>query len=374
MIKFSKVDIRKDDTKLVSKILQSGWLTHGPYTKKFEDSLKNFTGAKYAITVSNCTAGLHLSCLALNLNKNDEVLVPAMTHTATSHAVEFTGATPVFVDVEPLTGNIDCNKIEKKITKKTKAIIIVHMAGYPCEIEKVLKICKKYNLKLIEDCAHSLGSNYKNKHLGNFGETGCFSFYPTKQITSGEGGAVITNNYETYKKIKYFKAFGIDLDINQRKIPGHYDVKYLGYNYRMTDFQSALVWRQLLRYKKNLDKRKKNAKFYIQQIKKYNLQNDISSMPFSKNCSYFIFQIFVNKNLRKKILEIFKSKKIGHSIHYAKPVPLMSFYKKKYKYKLNHFKVAKNYADESLSLPCHPDISKNEINKILRSIKKVITL
>ena len=215
-IKFSEQKIKKNDLKTVIKSIKSGWLTHGKYTELFENEFKKFTKAKYCITVSSCTAGLHLSCIVANLKKGDEVLVPAMTHTATSHAVEYVGATPKFVDIEMFNGTISIESLKKNITKKTKALIIVHMSGYPCKMKEILKICKKYKIKLIEDCAHALGTKYNSHHAGLFGMTGCFSFYPTKQITTGEGGMVITNDKAVYNKIKMLKAFGIDKDINNR--------------------------------------------------------------------------------------------------------------------------------------------------------------
>ena len=185
-----------------------------------------------------------------------------MTHTATAHAVEYTGAKAVFSDVDPVTGNTNLSFIKKKITKKTKGIILVHMSGIPCQIKEIAEFCKKKKIKLIEDCAHALGSTYKKKHVGNYGQTGCFSFYPPKQIATGEGGAVITNDKEIFSKIKKLKAFGIDKDLNERKKAGVYDVKSLGYNYRMTDFQAALGFLQFKRYKKNLLVRKQIAKKY----------------------------------------------------------------------------------------------------------------
>ena len=216
-IKFSIPNIFKQDINLVSKIIKSGWLTHGKYTTLFENEIKKFTKSKFAVTVSSCTAGLHISCLASNFKKGDEIIVPAQTHTATAHAVEYTGATPIFADVEYPSGNISLDKIKNKVTKNTKGLILVHMAGHPCEISKIINFCKKKKIKVLEDCAHALGTYFKGVHAGNFGLSGSFSFYPTKQITTGEGGIVITNDKNFYKKIKKFKAFGIDKDINDRK-------------------------------------------------------------------------------------------------------------------------------------------------------------
>ena len=169
---------------------------------------KRFTDSKYCVTVSSCTAGLHLSCLASNFSFGDEVIVPSVTHTATAHAAEYTGAKAVFADVDELTGNITVETLKKKITSKTKGIIIVHMSGISCELKEIVKLCKNKNLVLIEDCAHSLGTKYKGRsYVGNFGISGVFSFYPTKQITTGEGGAVITNNKKTIYKNQTVKRF-----------------------------------------------------------------------------------------------------------------------------------------------------------------------
>jgi len=364
-IKFSKPNINDADLNLVKKVLKSGWLTHGKNTSLFEQKFKSYTKSKYSVTVSSCTAALHLSCLALDLKKGDEVIVPAMSHTATSHAVEYTGAKTVFVDIDYKTGNIDSTKLLEKITKKTKAIIIVHMAGYSVEIDLVLKICKKYKLKLIEDCAHSLGTKFKSKHVGNFGISGCFSFYPTKQITTGEGGMLVTNNKSFYNKIKKLKAFGIDKDINQRKKQGTYDVKSLGFNYRLTDFQSALGLKQILNYKKNLKKRHRIAKKYIKDLKDI---REVECMPYSVNCSFFVFQIFCKK--RDELLRKFKEKKIGVSIHYATPLPLMTYYKNKYNLNMVNYEKAKTYANSNISLPVYPSLKFKEQSKVINVIKE----
>jgi perosamine synthetase len=363
MIKFSKLEINNQDIKTVGRILKSGWITHGQYTSEFEREFANFTKSKYAVTVSSCTAALHLSCIASDFKKGDEILLPAQTHTATAHAIEYCGAKPIFIDVEELTGNIDINILKKKITKKTKGLIIVHMAGYPCNMTEILKICRSYKIKLIEDCAHAVGTTFKNKHVGNFGITGCFSFYPTKQITTGEGGMVITNNKKIYKKIKALKAFGYSKDLKERKIPGDYDVKYLGYNFRMTDFQAALGLSQLKRYKKNLKLRKKVAKYYCQLLAKSKL---VKFEKFSSSCSYFIFQIFVKK--RNFILEQLRNNKIGLSIHYKKPVSSMSYYKKKYRLNNDNYFNAIEYGNQNISLPNYPKLKKSEIKKICNVI------
>ena len=366
-IKFSKTNISSKDIKLVSKIIKSGWLTHGKYTNDFENQFKKYTNSKYAVSVSSCTAGLHLSCLASGFKKGDEIIVPAQTHTATAHAVEYTGAKAVFADVNLLTGNMSLEGIKKNITKKTKGIIIVHMAGYPCEADKILNFCKKKKLILLEDCAHAVGTKFKKIHVGNYGISGSFSFYPTKQITTGEGGMVITNDEGFYKKIKKLKAFGIDKDIKDRKKQGDYDVKSLGFNYRMTDFQAALGLGQIIKYEKNLKQRHLIAKRYI---KNFLNNKKISHMPYSKDCSFFIFQIFC-KN-RDKILKELKNKNIGVSVHYSNALPKMTYYKNKYNLKVSKFKNADNYGGTNISLPIYPKLEMKEVDKICKTIISLV--
>ena len=365
-IKFSIPNISKKHISLVGKIIKSGWLTHGKYTALFEDEIKKFTKAKFAISVSSCTAGLHISCLAAGFKKGDEVIVPAQTHTATAHAVEYTGAKAIFADVEYPSGNINLDDIKKNVTKKTKGVILVHMAGYPCEMDNIIKFCKKRKIIVLEDCAHALGTYFEGKHAGNFGISGSFSFYPTKQITTGEGGIVITNNEKFFKKIKRLKAFGIDKEIKDRKKQGDYDVKSLGFNYRMTDFQAALGYCQITNYLENLKSRHLIAKRYIKNFSK---TNKITYMPYSNDSSFFVFQIFC-KN-RDKILKKLKKNKIGVSVHYTNPLPKMSYYKNKYRLKIKNFKNSLKYGNLNISLPVYPKLKKIEVDKICKEIIKL---
>lgn len=365
-IKFSKANIFLDELKLVNDVIKSGWLTHGKYTTLFEDEIKNFTKAKYCLTVSSCTAGLHISCLASNFKEGDEVIVPSLTHTATAHAVEYTGAKAVFADVDRLSGNITLKNIKSKLTSKTKGVILVHMAGVACDLEEIIKFCKRKKIKIIEDCAHALGTKYKKKHVGKFGVSGSFSFYPTKQITTGEGGAIITDNFMFYKKLKRLKAFGIDKDIKERKKVGDYDVKDLGYNYRMTDFQAALGYNQIKKYNSNLKKRKSIAKRYIKNLSK---NSNLKFMSFSENYSYFVFQIFC-KN-RDKVLRQLKKDGIGVSVHYMNPLHKMTYYKNKYKLDKKDFSNSNAYGNMNISLPVYPLLKNTEIDYVCKKLNQI---
>ena len=370
IIPFSKPDITDKDIESVAGVIKSGWLTHGDFSSLLEDLFCEYTGAKYATTVSNCTAGLHLSCLAAGFSKNDEVIVPAQTHVATAHAIEYTGAKPVFIDVHSVTGNLQIDLIHSKLSEKTKGIIPVHMAGYPCEMEKIKKICKDYDLILIEDCAHAIGTFFNNIHVGNFGKAGCFSFYPTKQITTGEGGIVVSNDKKFIKQIQTLKAFGIDTPPDLRKKPGVYDVKTLGFNYRMTDFQAALGVGQIKRYDENLKKRKSNARIYSSVLEG---NPNILFPEYTNNCSYFLFQILIAENINRDlvILELIK-KKIGVSIHYATSVPHMTYYKKKYSFRNNQYPNAEEYGRKNISLPVHPNLDKSQIEYVCNTLQKIV--
>jgi len=366
-IPFSFPDIQDSDLNAVESVIRSGWLAHGKYSQKLEELFCDYTSAKYATTVSNCTAGLHLSCLTAGFEIGDEVIVPAQTHTATAHAVEYTGAKAVFADVDPISGNILLSEIEKKITASTKGIIPVHMAGLSCDMVEIKALCDKHNLTLIEDCAHAIGTVFNGKHSGNFGITGNFSFYPTKQITTGEGGIVISNDKSIINEIKKLKAFGIDTPPELRTKPGVYDVRGLGYNYRMTDFQAALGVGQMERYNENVAGRQKNAKLYCEMLKD---KKKISFAEYSDNHSYFLFQIILDKSInRDKVLIGLKENEIGVSIHYATPVPLMSYYKNKYGYDdACDFPNATHYGNQSISLPVHSKLEADDIEYICNNL------
>jgi dTDP-4-amino-4,6-dideoxygalactose transaminase len=369
-IPFSAPDIQDSDLQAVESVIRSGWLAHGKYSERLEELFCEYTNAKYATTVSNCTAGLHLSCLAAGFGPGDEVIVPAQTHTATAHAVEFTGAKAVFGDVDLLSGNIALEELDRKLTDKTKGIIPVHMAGSPCDMEKIKIFCQKHNLILIEDCAHAIGTTFNSIHAGNFGVTGNFSFYPTKQITTGEGGIVISNHKSIINEIKKLKAFGINTPPELRIKPGVYDVQGLGYNYRMTDFQAALGVGQMERYNENVTGRRKNAKLYCKILKEI---NEISFTEYSDDHSYFLFQIILDKSIdRDKILMGLKENGVGVSIHYATPVPLMSYYKNKYGYQIEDFPNAIHYGNQSISLPVHAMLSDEDVKHVCNTLIKIL--
>ena len=253
-----------DDIDAVIEVLKSDYLTTGPAIDKFEEKLKEITGAKYAVALSNGTAALHGACFAAGIGKGDEVITSPMTFAATSNAVLYCGGKPVFADICPDTYNINPEDIKRKITDKTKAIIPVHYTGQPCDMDEIIKIAEEYNLFVIEDGAHALGASYKGRKIGTIGDMTTFSFHPVKPITTGEGGAVTTNNEDFYEKLMLFRSHGITRDKNKLlndDAAWYYEQHVLGYNYRMTDIQAALGYSQLDKLDFSL-KRRKYAKMY----------------------------------------------------------------------------------------------------------------
>ena len=375
IIRFATPLINFKEKNEVLKVLNSGIYSQGKKCKKFEEDFKKYTKAKFATSVNSCTSGMHLFYYSLGIGKGDEVIVPAQTHTATAHAVELTGAKPVFIDCNLEDGNIDIRKIEKKINKKTKAICVVHFLGFPVELDKLKNITRKHKIYLLEDCALSLGAKYKNIHTGLWGDAGVFSFYPTKQITSGEGGMIITNNKKIYEKVKIQKSLGVKQSFLERKIPGIYDTIDVGFNYRMSEIHAAIGIEQLKKFPLFLKIRKKNFLYLRNEIEKLNdLKILYSSRKNSTNAYYCLNILLKNKTFKQRndlILEL-KKNNITVTVNYPQPVPRMKYYKKKYKYNKREFYNAETISDKSISLPLGPHLKKNDLRIILDNFKKFL--
>ena len=374
-ISFGKPLIGKAEKQAVQKVLSGNILVHGPKAVEFEKIFSKFTKSPFSVSVSSCTAGMHLVYFTLGIGIGDEVIVPAQTHVATAHAVELTGAKAVFVDSNLEDGNIDINKIEKSISKKTKAIAVVHYLGIPVDMNKINKIAKKYNLYVIEDCALALGSFINNKHVGLFGDVGVFSFYPVKHITTAEGGIIISKNKNLIKQLKLKKAFGVNKTFSERKIPGSYDCITLGFNYRMSELNAAIGVEQVKKVGFFLKKRKKNfnqLSFLLRKLK--NVRVIDSSKKIFKN-SHYCLAILLDKKISKYRMQIVKKLNnlgIGTSIYYPQPVPRMKYYKDKYGYNKNIFKNAETFSDSTICLPVGPHLKQNHMAFIAKNIINVI--
>ena len=367
--------ITREDKKAVIDALNSSLLTDGPKLRQFESAFAKFTGARYAIGVSNATSALHLSIKALGIGKGDEVIVPDMTFVATANAVVLSGAVPVFADVEKETMNISIDSIKKKINSKTKAVIPVHFAGNVCDIVTISKIARKNNLVVIEDCAHAIGARYGEKHVGNFGSTGCFSFYPTKNITTIEGGMVITNSKKTAEYVMSARNHGLTKTLVQRYASGKpwdYDVIESGYNYRLDEIRSALGLSQLKRIKKLNALRKKAFEYYSNRLKHVKgLVTPHSSASNDHAYHLYIMRVEKNNNVsRDELFTQLLKYGIKTTVHY-KPLHEFTAFNK-FKNNNEDMKNSKQLYEEIISLPFYPNMPKKQQDFVIDCIIKIM--
>lgn len=307
----------------VIETLKSKWISMGPKCAELEKKFAELLGAKYACAVTNCTAALHLACVVLGIGAGDEVICPSLSFVATANCIRYTGATPVFADIRGVDDLcIDVEQIESLITDKTKAIIPMHYAGFPCDMDRIMEIAKRYHLYVIEDACHGPMSAYKGKKLGTIGDVGCFSFFSNKNISTSEGGMIVTNQEELYNKMKLMRSHGMTTMSFQRAL-GHatnYDVVDLGYNYRMDDIRASIGVIQLNKLKGDLDRREEVRNWYIEYLSR--LEEEFICIPFRDHkefISNYIFSIvLVNSTVEKRdlIRRILHNKGIQTSIHY----------------------------------------------------------
>lgn len=366
--------IDKNDINEVKNALNSTILTNGPKLEQFEASFKKLTKSKFAIGVSNATASLHLSLKAIGIKSGDEVLVPDLTFVASANSIILAGGTPVIVDVDD-TMNISVKSIKKSITKKTKAIMPVHFAGLSCQMDEIKDIANSYSLKIIEDCAHAIGTKFRSQHVGTFGDAGCFSFYPTKNISTIEGGMIVTDNPEIAKYAFLARNHGITRTLMNRYSKGkpwEYDIETPGYNYRLDEIRSALGISQLKKLKL-LNQKRKNAFIYYN-----NGLSEISGLvtPSGTNfkdhsCHLYIIRVLENAKVnRDKLYELLLKKGIVTSVHY-KPLHAFTIFKKKAIIK-NKLNTSKNLFREILSLPLFLNIKKSEQDLVIKTIKEYL--
>jgi len=365
--------INSNDKNQILRALSSNLLTDGPNLREFEKKFQNYTKSNFSTGVSNATAGLMLSLKALDISKNDEVIIPDMTFVATANAVLSCNATPVLVDVNYEDLNISIDSIEENITNKTRAIIPVHFAGKSCNMKQIMKIAKKRDLKIIEDCAHALGTFYGKKHVGTFGDTGCFSFYPTKNLTTFEGGMITSKTKKITEILRKSRNHGINKSLKDRFTrgkPWEFDIKELGFNFRLDEIRSALGNNQLKRLGNMNDQRRSAAKYYHSKLKDVT-GISLPSQKLSADNSWHLYVIKILDNFaisRDSLFHSLLSNGIRTSVHY-KPLHLFSLYKKTCKV-TSSLRNSKKLYQEILSLPMFPSITRKQQNLVISEIIK----
>ena len=372
--------ITREDRRAVYEALKSRWLTGGPQAGDFEDKFAEYVGSKHAVAVNSCTAALHLSMRVLDVKAGDEVIVPVLTFAATANAPLFCGARPVFADIDEKTFNISPKDIQERITDKTRAIICVHYGGQPCDMKEILEIAQDHKLEVVEDCAHSLGASYDDIMTGNFGRLGCFSFYPTKIITTLEGGMITTNDEKLDKKLRLLREHGMSRTALERESNAtwRYDVVDIGYNYRLTEPQAALGKEQLRRVDRGIRKRIKAANFYTKQLTEYIPVGVVPPHIAPKRSHiYHLYTIKIQAKTagttRNQVFNELAKSGIQSSVHYT-PLHMMSFYKQFIDRKSGGFPVCERICEEILSLPLYPTMTRKDITRVATGIEEAINL
>lgn len=373
-IPYGKQSIDEADIQAVTAVLRSDYLTTGPKIEEFERIVADYTGARYAVAVSNGTAALHAACFAAGIGPGDEVITTPITFAASANCVLYCGGTPVFADIDPNTYNIDPQDIRRKITPRTKAVIPVHLAGQPCDLDEIHKIAKEHCLTVIEDGAHALGAAYKGKKVGALSDMTTFSFHPVKPVTTGEGGMVVTDDETLYKKLKMFRSHGItrDGELLQRKgEPWYYEQHLLGYNYRMTDIQCALGISQMGKLDAFLAKRRELAGRYdaafagcADVVTPYQMEGAESG--------WHLYIIRTPHHDRKKVFLQLRGQGIGVNVHYI-PVYRHPYYQK-HGYAGVCCKNAEELYRNMMSLPLYPLLSGQEQDRVVTGVKKCLQL
>ena len=376
-IYYGKQYIDDNDIEAVAKVLKSPLITCGPKVEELEKELCRFTGAKYCVVLANGTAALHASCAAAGIKDGDEVITTPMTFAATSNSVLYMGGKPVFVDIDPETYNIDPNEIKKKITERTKAVIAVDFTGQAAELDEIREICINNNLLLIEDASHAIGTKYKGRPIGSISDMTTFSFHPVKTITGGEGGAVMTNDKDLAEKLLLFRTHGItrntQLFENEPHGPWYYEQIMQGYNYRLTDFQAALLISQLNKMDIFSTRRKEISKRYDEAFAAFDLvtlQRDIPESDTTRHLYILNFNLEKLSATRKEIYDALWAENICCNVHYL-PVYYQPFYEK-LGYKKGLCPKAEKLYERILSIPFYYSMTDEDVESVIEGVYKVV--
>jgi len=371
-VEFFKHNIEQADIEKAVSVLRSIFLTTGDAVSEFEENFSSYTGVSQTVGVTSCTAALHLSLLAWDIGKGDEVITTPMSFCATSNSVIHAGAVPVFVDAEEETGNLNAGLIEKAVTDKTKAIMPVHLYGQMCDMKKIREIADKHKLVIIEDAAHAIEAEREGAKVGNLADAACFSFYATKNITSGEGGAVSTNDAEKSEVLKMLRLHGIDKSAIDRytKRYQHWDMPVLGWKYNMDNIHASLLIGQLKRIDDLWKQRDRIWNIYENELRGLKGVEIFKTVPDSRHARH-LFTILVDPEKRDSILWLLQEREIGVAVNY-RPIHLLKYYRKAFGFKEGDFPVAEDIGKRTISLPLYPKLKDEEARSVVKAVKEIL--
>jgi len=373
-VPLSDLDFGPEEEAAVLQVLKSKWLTMGEITQAFEEEFTNYLGVRHAFAVANCTAALHMACLAINLKVGDEVILPSLTFVASANAVRYTGATPIFADITSEDDlNISPEAIERCLSPRTRAILVVHYGGYPCDMAAITEIANKHNLTIIEDAAHAIGASLGHRAMGTWGDVGCFSFFSNKNMTTGEGGMVVTDDDALAEKLRLLRSHGMtSLTWDRHKGRANsYDVVELGYNYRIDEIRSAIGRVQLGRVDKNNQRRRQLTKLYRESLYELGLM-----VPFDQYhgiSSAHLLPLILPEGIdRFEFMKRMRAYKIQTSIHFP-PIHLFSAYNDDNAYSPQPLQVTENVASREVSLPLYPMLTAENVAVVIQAVQDSLT-
>jgi len=358
--------------------MKQGWLGTGPKVARFEEAFKQYKGARYAAAVNSCTAALHLSLVAADLSPGDEVITSALTFCATVNAIIHAGATPVLADVDAVTMNLDASQVEAKITPKTRAIVPVHFAGRPCDMDALLEITARHDLKIIEDCAHAIESEYHGRQAGTFGDFGCFSFYVTKNVVTGEGGMVLARRAQDIARIKVLALHGMSKDAWRRFSDTgykHYEVVAAGFKYNMMDLQAAIGIHQLQRVDRYWQRRHEIWARYQQAFADLPIELPAEPEADTRH-AYHLYTILLDRQKtgigRDQFLEAITRHNIGVGVHYMS-VPEHRYYRDTFGWRPQDYPAAMQIGRRTVSLPLSARLTDQDVTDVIAAVKQVLS-
>ena len=372
-VEFYKHSISQADINNVAKVLNSLFLTTGDVVEEFERKFARYLGCKHTVGVTSCTAALQLSLSAHDIGPGDEVITTPMTFIASANSILHTGATPVFVDVEPDTGNLNATLIDPAINANTKAILPVHLYGQMCDMKSIRKIADRHHLVVIEDAAHAIEASRDGTKPGALGDTACFSFYATKNITSGEGGAISTNDSDIADKLKKSRLHGMSKGAADRysKRYEHWDMEFLGWKYNMSNIQAALLLCQLDKIEENWRRREEICQIYEHAFESNPEITCMKILPGSKSARH-LFTILVPSKKRDRVLWELQEKDIGVAVNF-RAIHLLTYYRQKYGYKEGAFPNAEMIGNSTITLPLYPKLTDEEVQYVIDGVRDAVT-